>query len=79
MKPYRWKMLRGDEKIIKCMKQDADLMHNLLDQINRPVRGSDYLQPGLLAGQSKLSVIEESAKSILNHVKTFSEERWMLP
>ena len=54
----------------RCMVQDARLLLNMLEQSmpGHVYKDSDFIQPGLLAGQTKMSVIEETSKSILNHI-----------
>ncbi len=63
----------------KCMHQDAKILFNLIDQCTRiGIKGDDYLWPGMLAGQSKLSVLEETCKSIQNHIKNFNSRHEMI-
>lgn len=68
-----------NNKDFKCMHQDAKVLFNLIDQCQRGwFNNDDYLWPGSLAGQSKLSVLEETCKSILNHIKNFNDNNEMI-
>lgn len=58
-----------------CMYADSKLMFNLLSQIKgKAFEGSDFIWPGLLSGQSKIDVIRQIAKSILNHCKNMDRD-----
>lgn len=62
-------------KEFQCMLQDAKVLLNMIEQSTRAdTYVTDYLQPGLLSGQTKSSVIEEYAKSILNHLKNMDNK-----
>ncbi len=63
------------DKEFLCMCQDAKLLHNLID---RKVRGyynkDDYIQPGLLSGQSLGEILEIIIESITNHLNSFEKK-----
>lgn len=68
-----------NNKEFKCMYSDAKLLFNLIDQCQRIyINNEDYLWPGSLAGQSKLSVLEETCKSIQNHIRNFNDNNEMI-
>jgi len=53
------------------MFRDAKLVVNMLEQASGEYgyRDTDFLQPGLLAGQTKMDVIKTYCRSILKHIK----------
>lgn len=69
-----------NNKEFKCMHQDAKQLFNLIDQCKpgHYWKMEDYLWPGILAGQSKLSVLEEICKSIQNHITNFNDKNEIL-
>lgn len=68
-------ILSPDSEIVKCMHQDAKFLLNMIEQYTRGIKGTDYIKP---IYQDRLSCIEESAKSILNHVNECNEKGWLM-
>lgn len=67
------------DKEFKCMLNDAHLVYNLLEQKTRHYKEkTDYIQPGLLSGQTLSSVIRETLKSINNHLDNFDRNNKLL-
>lgn len=62
-----------------CMKKDAHLLYNLIDQKTRlNILKTDYIQPGLLSGQSLDNVLRVTVESIVNHLNNFKKEGILL-
>lgn len=62
------------DKHFLCMTQDLELLHNLCEQKIRGMKGTDYIQPGLLAGQDLKDIIEVYLESIKRHLIYFDKE-----
>lgn len=69
----------NNNKEFKCMHTDAKMLFNLIDQCQRiGLNNDDYLWPGMLSGQSKLSVLKEICQSIQNHIANFNNNNEMI-
>lgn len=63
------------DRNFQCMYEDTKLLNNLIEQKTRGhKKETDYIQPGLLSGQSLNSVLREIVKSINNHLDYFDKE-----
>ena len=64
-----------------CMIEDAELLHNLLEQQMRPFckLETDYVQPGIGSGQPLGSILREILKSINNHLDNLDKHNIFLP
>lgn len=79
IKESRPKICDYNSKEFKCLLEDAHLIYNLLDQkVRAGFRNDDFIQPGLLAGQSLESVVRETIKSMLNHLDNFQKKGVLL-
>ena len=58
-----------------CMKKDAHLLYNLMEQKTRGyLKDTDYIQPGILSGQSLGDILRVTHESIGNHLKNFEKK-----
>ena len=64
-----YKLANPDSNEIKCLKKDAEYLHNIIDQIGRVRKETDFIKPILSSTEHEIGVTLESIKNHMDNLR----------